>query len=241
MSCQDYEIALNDYVDGTLDEHARLEFEAHLASCQSCQAVVADFRALRQATLALEPELPSPRVWAKLSEAIAAEHHSTFENWGFTWRTLGASVVTLVLIASLAWIGNGLAPVSRSSARLASAAPPAEPVSVAAQYELAEAQYTTAIAGLESITKTEQSALDMETADVLNANLTVIDGAISESRAALKSEPDNPMAQDSLFDALRSKIELLQDVVALINEMRKGNPEGAARIVSGLDQPGAQR
>jgi len=39
-----------------------------------------------------------------------------------------------------------------------------------------------------------------------------------------------------LFEALRSKVELLQDIVALINEMRKGNPEGAARIVSGLNQ-----
>ena len=64
----------------------------------------------------------------------------------------------------------------------------------------------------------------------------VIDGAITESRAALQTEPDNPAAQESLFDALRSKLELLQDVVALINEMRKGNPEGAARIVSGINQ-----
>ena len=80
----------------------------------------------------------------------------------------------------------------------------------------------------------------MDTADVLKANLTVIDGAITESRAALQTEPDNPMAQESLFDALRSKLELLQDVVSLINEMRKGNPEGAARIVSGLNQPGPQ-
>ena len=109
-----------------------------------------------------------------------------------------------------------------------------------AQLDLAEAQYTTAIAGLESITKSEQTALDMDTADVLQANLTVIDGAITESRAALQTEPDNPTARESLFDALRSKLELLQDVVALINEMRKGNPEGAARIVSGLNQQGAQ-
>jgi hypothetical protein len=116
----------------------------------------------------------------------------------------------------------------------------AEATSVKAQFDFAEAQYTSAIAGLESITKSEQSALDMETADVLKANITVIDTAITESRAALQTEPDNPTAQESLFDALRSKLELLQDVVALINEMRKGNPEGAARIVSGLNQPGTQ-
>ena len=31
-------------------------------------------------------------------------------------------------------------------------------------------------------------------------------------------------------------VRLLQDTVALINEMRKGNQEGAARIMSGMNQ-----
>jgi anti-sigma factor RsiW len=237
MNCQDYEIALGDYVDGTLDERSRIEFEAHLASCDRCRAVVADFGVIRQATLALEPELPAPHVWTKLSAAFEAEHGSTFRRWGFTWQTLAASVAMVTLVASLTWIGRGLAPIKAPSGQQAAAtANRVEPISVKAEFDLAEAQYTSAIAGLESITKSEQSALDMETADVLQANLTVIDGAITESRAALQTEPDNPTAQESLFDALRSKLELLQDVVALINEMRKGNPEGAARIVSGINQ-----
>ena len=237
MSCQDYEIALSDYVDGTLDERSRIEVEAHLASCERCRAVVADFSVIRQAALSLEPALPPAHVWTKLSAAFEAEQRPSFHGWGFSWQqSLAASLVTLTLIASLAWIGKGLAPVNSSSGRLASATLAQEPTSVKAEFDLAEAQYTSAIEGLESITKREQSTLDMETADVLQANLTVIDGAITESRAALQTEPDNPAAQDSLFDAVRSKLELLQDVVALINEMRKGNPEGAARIVSGLNQ-----
>jgi hypothetical protein len=237
MNCQDYEIALGDYVDGTLDERSRIEFEAHLASCDRCRAVVADFGVIRQATLALEPELPAPHVWTKLSAAFEAEHGSTFRRWGFTWQTVAASVAMVTLVASLTWIGRGLAPIKAPSGQQAAAtANQVEPISVKAEFDLAEAQYTSAIAGLESITKSEQSTLDMETADVLQANLTVIDGAITESRAALQTEPNNPTAQESLFDALRSKLELLQDVVALINEMRKGNPEGAARIVSGINQ-----
>jgi hypothetical protein len=237
MSCQDYEIALGDYVDGTLDERSRIDLEAHLASCERCRAVAVDFGAMRQVTLALEPEVPPAHVWTRLSAAIEAERGSTSKSWGFTWQTLAASLATITLVAGLAWIGNGLTMVTGRTGRLASASPtPAEPISLEAQFDLAEAQYTTAIAGLESITKTEQSALDMDTADVLQANLTLIDGAIIESRAALQTEPDNPAAQESLFEALRSKLELLQDVVALINEMRKGNPEGAARIVSGLNQ-----
>jgi len=236
MSCQDYEIALSDYVDGTLDERSRIVVEAHLASCERCRAVVADFSLIRQAALSLEPALPPAHVWTKLSAAFEAEQRSPLHGWSFSWQqSLAASLVAITLVASLAWIGKGLAPVNGSSARLALAATN-EPTSVKAEFDLAEAQYTSAIEGLESITTREQAALDMETADVLKANLTVIDGAITESRAALQTEPDNPAAQDSLFDALRSKLELLQDVVALINEMRKGNPEGAARIVSGLNQ-----
>lgn len=237
MSCKDYEIALGDYVDGTLDERARVEFEAHLASCEHCRALVADLGVIRHAALSLEPELPPPHVWTKLSAALEAERGSASRGWSFGWRTLAASLVTVTIIASLTWIGSGLARIDGTSGRLTSTtATQVEPISVKAEFDFAEAQYTSAIAGLESITKSEQAALDMETADVLQANLTVIDGAISESRAALQTEPDNPAAQDSLFEALRSKLELLQDVVALINEMRKGNPEGAARIVSGLNQ-----
>lgn len=237
MSCQDYEIALGDYVDGALDQRSHIEVEAHLASCERCRAVVADFAAIRQAALSLEPERPPAHVWTKLSAAFEAEQRSSFHGWGFSWQqSLAASLVTLTLVASLAWLGKELAPINSSSARVAAATTTQEPASVKAEFDLAEAQYTSAIEGLESITEREQSALDMETADVLKANLTVIDGAITESRAALQTEPDNPAAQDSLFDALRSKLELLQDVVALINEMRKGNPEGAARIVSGLNQ-----
>jgi anti-sigma factor RsiW len=237
MSCRDYEIALGDYVDGTLDERVRVEFETHLASCERCRALVVDLGVMRRATLALEPELPPPHVWTKLSAALEAEGGSKSHGWSFGWQTLAASLATVTIVAGLTWIGSGLSRIDGTSGRLASSgAAPVAPISVAAQFDLAEAQFTSAIAGLETIARSEQSALDMETADVLQANLTVIDGAISESRAALQTEPNNPTAQDSLFEALRSKLELLQDVVALINEMRKGNPEGAARIVSGLNQ-----
>jgi hypothetical protein len=70
----------------------------------------------------------------------------------------------------------------------------------------------------------------------MQKNLEVIDVAIGESRAALQTQPTNEVAQESLFQALRNIVSLLQDTVLLINEMRKGNQEGAARVVSGLNQ-----
>ena len=131
MSCKDYEIALGDYVDGTLDERARVELDAHLASCERCRALVTDFSVMRQATLALEPELPSPRVWNRLSAALEVERGRTLRGWGFAWQTVAASVVAVALIASLSWVGSGLSRIDGTSARVASPpASPAAPISV---------------------------------------------------------------------------------------------------------------
>ena len=74
--------------------------------------------------------------------------------------------------------------------------------------------------------------IDPQTAAMLQKNLRVIDEAIAESRAALGSEPQSAPARDSLFDALRRKVSLLQDTIALMNEMRKGNNAGAAQLVN---------
>jgi anti-sigma factor RsiW len=234
MTCQDHEIELGDYVDGTLEGDARAAFEAHLTTCDRCRALVADLGTLRGATLALEPEVPSPYLWTRISASIESERRP---RWGFTWRTFASSAVAMLLVATMSWVGARLVPANEQGVRLAQAGTgTTETISVAAQIELAEAQYSSAIAGLETIAQAEQASLDTDTAGVLRANLTVIDGAIGESRAALAGAPDDQVARQSLFEALRSKLELLQDMVALINEMRKGDPEGAARIVSGLNQ-----
>jgi hypothetical protein len=235
MSCQEYESQIGDYVDGTIDEARRASFESHLTTCASCQAVVADFTVIRAAGLSLEPQVPPPHVWRMLSAAIEAEPKSLLGFGTHWWRTFAPVAAMAVLVASLTWTAAQLAVVpAERVARLAPAATN-EPASILAEYQFAEQSLTNTIEGLERIA-TDRTALDMETADVLKANLTVLDGAIGESREALKKEPENDVAQESLFEALRNKVALLQDTIALINEMRKGNQEGAARIVSGLNQ-----
>jgi hypothetical protein len=243
MNCADYEIQIGEYVDGALDAPARQALEAHLSTCERCRRVAEDFRAIRAASLTLEPRVPPPHVWTRIAAAIDAEQPPRL--WGifglqFGWRPLAAAAVALLVIAGVSWMAwrDLASPPAAPNATVAAAPPvshePVQPVEV--ELKLAEDQYVEAIAGLEQITKTGTTELDTETADVMQANLTVIDKAIGESRAALQTEPANDLAQESLFEALRNKVVLLQDTVALINEMRKGNAEGAARIVSGLNQ-----
>jgi hypothetical protein len=118
---------------------------------------------------------------------------------------------------------------------------------VETEFRLAEQHYQNAIAKLEQAARLDEAAaagqnsgdqatIDPQTAAMLQKNLHVIDTAIAESRAALRAEPQSAPARDSLFDALKRKVALLQDTIALMNEMRKGNAAGAAQIVQGASK-----
>jgi hypothetical protein len=110
------------------------------------------------------------------------------------------------------------------------AAPPSEPESVPA-----EQHYEQAIAGLQQLADAQNAALDPETRAVLTKNLAVIDRAIDESRAALAQEPASTLAQESLLDALETKVALLQDTVALANDS-DWTPVEAAGAAKELNQ-----
>jgi anti-sigma factor RsiW len=240
MMCQEYD-QLGDYVDGALDAAGRASLEAHLATCEGCQALVADFQAIRRAARDLEPLVPPSSAWT----AIAAGFERQSRPWwrlggsgtGFrsVWQPAAAVAMALALTASLTWLGGRLAPLAAAPPTVARTST-AVPALANVDLDGAAVDYTLAIAGLEQITEDERDALDPDTADVLQVNLTANDTAIGESRAALQTQPENDLAIASLFEALRRKLALLQDAVTLINEMRRGNPEGAARIVSGLNQ-----
>jgi hypothetical protein len=100
------------------------------------------------------------------------------------------------------------------------------------EVDTAQQQFEKAIAELEKVAKANQQALDPSTSQTIEKNLGIIDQAIAENRAAVKSEPASVAARETLFDALRQKVSLLQDTIALINEMRKGNNAAAAQLVN---------
>ena len=152
-----------------------------------------------------------------------------------TWLAAAAAVV-LATVVGLRFMPSGREQPRTGAPATVAAGDAAE--SVETELRQAEAHYEKAIKGLEQIASAEQNELDPRTAATLQKNLAVIDQAITESRAAVRSEPASEPAQQSLLENFKSKIALLQDTVALINEMRKGNEAGAARIVSGLKQKG---
>jgi hypothetical protein len=247
MSCEELRAALEEYIDGNLDPQRRAAVDQHLGACMACQGLVGDLHAIRRTARALNRHVPPPAVWTRIAaELSTASARPTYSQR--RWMPLAAAAALAAAVGgSVYFSGRRVEPpaanpaqhaesTGQTSARQPEPAAPG-PVtpddlmqSVETEMQLAEEHYEKAIAGLEQIAKAEERTLDPQLAATLKRNLGVIDQAISESRAALRTQPASEPAQESLFEAFRSKLALLQDTIALINEMRKGNQSETAPL-----------
>ena len=249
MRCSDYTEALQDLADGTLGPVRRAELQTHLDGCDQCRALAMDLQKIRAAARTLDPVTPPDHVWMQIAgrlrhEGRVVETQPTVARRSFGLLALAATLLLAVGASLYVLFPRDAAPVPSAAApgtETAGSQPAgsrggnatrADAVqSIADDFAEAERHYQSAITKLEQAAKADDDAIDGETAAILTKNLQVIDQAIAESRAALNDEPESAPARNSLFEALRRKVTLLQDTVALMNEMRKGNSAGAAQIV----------
>ena len=244
MTCRDYNDAIAESLDGALDPARQRALERHVEACEACRALIADLRTIQAAAFTLDRHEPPRRVFETLRARMATEAPPPVPGRLLAWpasRTAwaGWAAAAALVVATLAGVTPLLrTPAQHSDAPAQTAADSAaDPVAtVVNELEAAAGHYDKAIQELEQIAKSDGGALDPQLAGVLQKNLQVIDQAIGESRAALKAQPASADAQDSLFDAMRSKVALLQQTVELINEMRKGNQAEVGRLIQGLNQ-----
>ena len=230
MSCQHYLGEINAWVDGTLDRVERREIEDHLAACGPCRALAADLQRVRELGSRLERMTPPPALWERISGEIGREPRKRPVFRRVVWMPLAAAAVLALAIGYTSWRQEPSAPAAvqpdQSAVDLAN--------SVEEELRLAAQHYENAIAGLERLARDRQQLLDPQVAATLHRNLQVIDTAISESRTALRDQPTNDSAQQSLFDAFRTKIALLEDTIALLNELRQsGQPAQTGAAAGG--------
>ena len=252
-----YRESIQELIDGTIGAIRRAELERHLDACAECRSFLADMEALRQTAGALDQLEPPDGVWLQIAGRLRQEGRVQLppapsgRSPRYAMLAIAATLVLAVggSIVALLTHYRSSTPPAATAATATPAAPAANAnadvglESVEAEFRLAEQHYQNAIAKLEQAARLNQAAsgtsgntLDPQTAAMLQKNLQVIDQAIAESRDAVRSEPLSAAARDSLFDALKRKVALLQDTIALMNEMRKGNSAGAAQIVDGLNK-----
>ncbi len=248
-SCEQYrELALA-AIDGEIAAADKSDLERHTASCEACRRFAADVRAIRDVTSRLPRMAPRADGWNAISARLKQEPRVVPLRAPISRRVLVAVAAVLIVVVGATLLvlrrpgalggqagatGPGTAGSAAGSAVNAQQGDLVRTVDE--ELRLATEHYDKAIAGLEQISKTGQSALDPKVAETLQANLGIIDKAIGDSRLALKSQPASQPAQESLFESLRRKVALLEDTIALINEMRKGNQAGAAKVIKGLNK-----
>jgi hypothetical protein len=246
MSCHDYRDAIAEFVDGALDPARQRELERHVEGCPACRALVADLKTIQAAAFTLDRvELPPhllPALRARLADEPLPSARGRVFPFPVSRAARGAwlAAAAALLVITTAGLLSLLRPAEPNRDQQAATAPitsPADPVaSVQAELQLATEHYEKAIQQLEQIARSDDGTLDPQVAAVFQKNLQVIDQAIGESRAALQMQPASAVVQEGLFDAMRSKVALLQQTVELINEMRKGNQAEAGRLIQGLNQ-----
>jgi Putative zinc-finger len=239
MSCEDRHEDIGRLIDGSLDAAARRELEAHLHTCDACAELAGDLRRIRALAGSLEQREPPAAAWERIARrtvAPAAGH----DLWLARARRVVVPLATaacLVLAVAAVYLLNRPGPEQARGAATTTSAGTTDRAALAGSIETelqkAATHYENAIKGLETLAR-DQQGVDPQLAATLQKNLQLIDQAIGESRAALAREPASDPAQKSLFEAFRTKIAFLQDTIALINEMRKGNEAEAARIAEGL-------
>jgi len=209
-------VTLNDYVDDGLPASARADVREHLASCAECQAIVDGLRAIQSAAGRLPLLQPRREAWPRIERSLRAAGPAR-RPVPWTWLAVAASLLVAVVLGF-----NVASRRAQPASGVADAETAATAQSIEAELRQAEEHYQKAISGLEQIKNAGKGSLDPQTAATLEKNLSVVDQAISESRAALRLQPTSEPAQASLLDGFKAKISLLQDTVALINEMRQG-------------------
>jgi hypothetical protein len=254
MTCARHQDSIGELIDGTLAGPDREALETHLATCEACRARVEDLRRIREAAARLDRLQPPDRVWTQIAARLEfdAPGRKTMvpsfrRSAALSW--LAAAALVVILAGTVWFMRSAFDTAPQHTAGIEGPAPSIEadrvagndssPVvveSIEEELRLAEEHYMRAITALEQIANEKSEVLDPEVAGTLQRNLQVIDQAIAESRAAVQVRPESRPAQESLFEALRRKVYLLQDTIALMNEMRKGNQSEAARIVEGLNK-----
>lgn len=210
MTCDTCARLLDDLGDGALPPEAVAAVRRHLSACPECRALAADVATIRSLARSLPCYEPPPRVWSALSEKTQpASGRPWLAGLFVIWRPALAAAMSVVLLSALTWLGGRLTAVTTPHATDAAATLPGF------AHRAAEMSYTHAIASLEELAHARRDALEPAIADVLDSGMVVVDTAIDQSRAALRTAPNSEVAQESLLRALQMKVVLLQDTLAL--------------------------
>jgi anti-sigma factor RsiW len=212
---------LDDWVGDELAPGERAEVDLHLAGCAECRAEAEGLRSLLAEIGALPHEiLPANELWTGIAArleprgsaaALPATGPRRLRVPG--WMMQAAAVVLLMAGSSVVTYWAMPEKIVQQLPVVGDDSNPA--VSALVAFRPAEQEYRSAIGELEMVLQTQRSRLAPETVQTLEANLTIIDEAIAQSRAALARDPNSAEVARMLSQAYDQKLNVLRQAVSL--------------------------
>jgi anti-sigma factor RsiW len=209
------------YLDGELGPAARAELETHLASCVACRSVLEDLRSIVAQAPNYGGTAPDSDLWPAIRSAIDAGREVKFVPRQqsaarlFTLPQLIAASIAFAVIAGGAvyWTVGRPAPTPPPVVVQApvSSGPTGLPVSARAG-----AAFDLAVSELEQVLKQGRDQLDPKTLKIIQDNLSVIDRAIAEARAAIAADPANSYLSEQVAANMHRKLEILRSAANAI-------------------------
>ena len=201
---------LSEYIDGDLDNEERVALEAHLATCGSCYATLAELRQVVARAQSLEDSAPATDLWTGIARAIrraqapARRDRPVRRRFSLTvGQLLAASIALVLLSGGSVWLAFQQRPTD------ASVSTPQQTITPVATWTRST---DAAIADLQAALVQNEKRLDTATVRIVRKNLAVIDRAIAEARIALRNDPGNAYLNLHLATTMRRKVELLRRV-----------------------------
>jgi hypothetical protein len=221
---------LSEYLDGDLAADERRACLAHLATCDSCAAMLDELRRVVESARHLRDHMPERDLWPAIehamltgeaaAESLAATARGSAPGarprrerdpwWSWTrWATpqLAAAGIGVALLAgALLWGGRERLPFRTPQVPgvTRNAGSPDDGLG----RELQEAEES--LAELRAALDRGGAGLDTSTVRVLEQNLALIEVSVAESRRALAADPRNPYLREHLEENIQGKLRMLR-------------------------------
>jgi hypothetical protein len=219
LQCDAFDALLPDYLERSLDAANMAAVRLHLGTCERCASLVRDLDDIRARAAELPLLTPSRDLWPDIASRLTTgvvsldERRASIASRRRHWLVNGAAAAALVLATATATVIG-----TRIAARKDTLVSP--PITVSPVIPVAEklpamVTYEREIDGLRTIVRDRRSQLDPKTLTVIEKNLSVIDSAIAESRAALLKDSSSAFLVEQLDHALDTKLTLLRTVALL--------------------------
>jgi len=223
MRCDEADLLLDDYVDGTLAAGDAQEVTDHLAACADCRRGEAKLRALGRRTREL-PHCIEPRrdLWDGIEADIRADGQAVTTadrrrvGSAGPLARMALAAATLILVAGTAlFVGLRLGRTTPGGRPASPAAGVEEAAVGALDLEHVGCEYDRARGQLLAVLDARRGSLPPDTVAVVERNMQVIDQAVRDIRTALSESPGDEALGQLLVATYRREVDLLQQVTRL--------------------------